>query len=343
MVSGLVCRLNGLSLRSLRFLSRSAFCCNETILSSATTVTTDSATATFDEQVPRRLNLDDLSNNKYNNGNNDSRAYQRYSYSAPRQVTENLSIPEINRIRIIPTLMTFYGGNPIHEENMNRAKYLLRKYQNLPTSQLTSEELSSKKFIGFESYKERTQSGTRVRKNHYRELITYLNKLRTIDDQLMPQEVIEFLNGYYSTSANKMSTKKKFKELDEFGRSHTKAKRKASRARAYLVRGEGNVIVNGKNLVEYFPNVYSRKNIAYPFQVVDQEGKYNVFAEVSGGGYTGQSEALMYAIAKGLVVFNPLLKPRLSKAGLMTSDSRVVERKKPGKLKSRKSPTWVKR
>ncbi|KAI5961449.1 MRPS9 [Candida pseudojiufengensis] len=318
------------SLRSCRLFSTSSKLSNGIVMS-ATTVT--SSTTTFDEQIPRPNRF----SNKQNNINH--RTNNRSTF----QITENLTMPELNRIRTIPTLITFYGGNPIHENNMNQLKYLLRKYENLPTKVLSDEELSTQKFIGFDTYKEKTQSGTRVKKIHYRDLITSLNRLRVIDPELMPVEVIDVLNNYYSKSANKSSLQTKLKTLDEFGRAKAKAKRKASKAHIYLVRGEGEIIVNGKNVVEYFTNIYARKNLNYPFQVIDQEGKYNVFAEVNGGGYTGQSEAIMYAIAKALVIFNPLVKPRLSKAGLMTSDARVVERKKPGKVKARKSPTWVKR
>ncbi|KAI5954681.1 MRPS9 [Candida jiufengensis] len=336
----IISRLSGLSLRSSRCFSKSTKSCNAILANSNTKTTTTTTNISFDEQISRPNRFSNNNNNNYNNqsnNNNNRNNFNRF------QVTENLTMPELNRIRTIPTLMTFYGGNPIHENNMNQLKTLLRKYENLPTKILTDEELSNQKFIGFESYRERTQSGTRVKKIHYRDLITSLNRLRIIDSELMPIDVLNVLQEYYSKSSNKSLTTSQLKTLDEFGRAKAKAKRKASEAKVYLVRGEGEIIVNGKNLVEYFTNVYARKNLNYPFQVIDQEGKYNVFAEVSGGGYTGQSEAIMYAIAKALVIFNPLIKPRLSKAKLMTSDARVVERKKPGKVKARKSPTWVKR
>lgn len=330
-------RLSGLSLRSSkRYFSYTPAASEEIIVTTTSTTTTTTTTTestnnnvTFDEQLPRT--------NSFSRNHKPTQSY------LPHQVTENLTVSELNKIRTTPTLMTFYGGNPIHESNMNHLRMLLRKYQYLPTKPLSDEELQSRKFLGYEAYKERTQSGTRVKKIHYRDLISSLNRLRTIDSQLMPVEVINTLNSYYSTSINKTAMSKKIKQLDEFGRAKAQAKRKAALAKIYLVKGDGSILINGKSAVEYFTNVYARKNLVYPFQVVEQEGQYNVFAEVSGGGYTGQSEAVMYAIAKALVVFNPLLKPRLSKAGLMTSDARVVERKKPGKVKARKSPTWVKR
>ncbi|EAZ63143.1 mitochondrial ribosomal protein S9 [Scheffersomyces stipitis CBS 6054] len=250
---------------------------------------------------------------------------------------------EYERIRVVPTLKTFFGGNPVHDENMNVLNGVLRKYIDLPTRVLSDEELRTSKFISFETYKKKTQSGTRLKDIHYKELTNILHRLRSINHELMPREVSEILESYRSTASDFTGAAKKARTLDEEGKAYGKSKRKVSFAEVWLTRGEGDTLINGKSLVEYFPKDTDRKKIAYPFQVISQEGQYNIFAKVSGGGVTGQTEAVMYAIARALIVFNPLLKPRLSKAGLMTSDARNVERKKPGKVKARKSPTWVKR
>ncbi|ODV78264.1 mitochondrial ribosomal protein S9 [Suhomyces tanzawaensis NRRL Y-17324] len=250
---------------------------------------------------------------------------------------------EAERLRVIPKLKTFFGGIPVHEENMNELNAIIRKYINLPTRLLTDEELRATKFISFETYKEMTQSGTRFKALHFKELTQALHRLRSIDSQLMPKEVSEVLEKYRNNSGDSLTLTQKEKTLDEFGRAFGKAKRKASSAEVQVVRGEGEILVNGRSVTDYFPRDSDRQKLAYPFKVIGQEGGYNIFATVSGGGVSGQVEAVMYAVAKALIVFNPLLKPRLKKAGLMTSDSRIVERKKPGKVKARKSPTWVKR
>ncbi|KAF6069411.1 37S ribosomal protein S9, mitochondrial domain protein [Candida albicans] len=332
----LITRFRGLNIPQ-RSLHQSNFRLNETIQSTTSTTTTTTTTTTSDEIPTTKPRFQSRFRR-----NQQPHQQQRSPYTSS-QVTENLNIGEINRVRTVPTLMTYYGGNPVHEDNMNRLRAVLKKYQQLPVRVVPDREIQSQKFIGFDDYLEKTQSGTRVKKIHYRELITLLNRLRTIDLELMPLEVSEILSEYTSKSVSKITQLSREKTLDCFGRAKTQAKRKSSIAKIYLVKGEGEVLVNGKSLIEFFPNIYARKNLLYPFQVVEQEGKYNVFAQVTGGGYTGQSEAIMYAIAKALVVFNPLLKPRLSKAGLMKSDTRIVERKKPGKVKARKSPTWVKR
>lgn len=247
-------------------------------------------------------------------------------------------------MRVVPRFATYYGGNPIHDDNMDKLNALLRKYKNLPTKVLSENELRAYKFVSFDEYRKRAHSGTRLKIGHHNELLESLNRLRTIEPELMPSEVISVLESYSSKSDDKQtSVQRAVKPLDEFGRANTVGKRKRAVANISMVKGEGIVLVNGQPFSEYFKRDLDRSKIAYPFKVVSQEGQYNIFITTEGGGVSGQAEASMYGIAKALVVFNPLLKPRLRLAGLMTRDFRKVERKKPGKLKARKSPTWVKR
>lgn len=261
----------------------------------------------------------------------------------PVLLSTGLRSPELARVRTVPILKTFFGGNPVHEQNINELNALIRKHINLPTRVVSDAELQANRFVSFEEYSKQINSGTRLKPLHHKELTQLLHRLRTIDLELTPREVTETLERYTSKSSVVTKEAKKIKQLDEFGRAVTLGKRKRSIARVSLVKGEGQVLINGRSLTDYFPKATDRKKIAYPFQVVSQEAKFNVFAEVSGGGLTGQIDAIMYGIAKGLVVFNPLFKSRLHKSGLMTRDTRKVERKKPGKVKARKSPTWVKR
>jgi small subunit ribosomal protein S9 len=261
----------------------------------------------------------------------------------PVVTNETIQQYEQERLRVVPSLKTFFGGNPIHEDNINQLNAIIRKYINLPTRVVDNEELRTSKFISIETYREMCQSGTRLKDIHYKELTSLLHRLRTIDLQLMPEEVKQVLKKFQSKSSILTKQAKTLKTLDEFGRANAMGKRKTSVATISLTKGDGESMINGKSLVEYFPDLTHRKRIAYPFQVVAQEGKYNIFATVSGGGISSQAEAIMYGISKALIIHNPLLKPRLYKAGLMTRDARVVERKKPGKVKARKSPTWVKR
>lgn len=120
-------------------------------------------------------------------------------------------------------------------------------------------------------------------------------------------------------------------------------RRKSSVARVYLSNGSGNVKINGKEIKEYFPQKHIQATILEPVVVVDQEKVYDISVNVSGGGFKGQSQAISLAIARALVKIDADFKPALKQKNLMTRDARVVERKKFGKPKARKSFQFSKR
>lgn len=120
-------------------------------------------------------------------------------------------------------------------------------------------------------------------------------------------------------------------------------RRKKSIARVYLSKGKGNVTVNGKDFKAYFPTVALQYRIHQPFVLTENEKKFDVKANISGGGVTGQAEALRLAMSRALVELNAEHKPALKAEGLMTRDPRMVERKKPGQKKARKKFQFSKR
>ena len=120
-------------------------------------------------------------------------------------------------------------------------------------------------------------------------------------------------------------------------------RRKASVARVYLTKGEGNIIVNGKPYKEYFPQMHIQSNLTDPFTTVDVENLYDLKVNVSGGGYKGQSEAIRMGIARALVKLNEEFRVPLKGKKYLMRDARVVERKKYGKPKARKSFQFSKR
>lgn len=120
-------------------------------------------------------------------------------------------------------------------------------------------------------------------------------------------------------------------------------RRKASVARIYLTSGEGNITVNGKEYKEYFPQIHIQQNIISPFQAVEAGNAYDVKVNVNGGGFKGQAEAIRMAISKALVEVNPEYRKALKELKYLKRDSRVVERKKYGKPKARKSFQFSKR
>ncbi|PPB80052.1 small subunit ribosomal protein S9 [Albidovulum inexpectatum] len=130
---------------------------------------------------------------------------------------------------------------------------------------------------------------------------------------------------------------------DELGRSYATGKRKDAVARVWIKPGSGKVIVNGKEMSQYFARPVLQMILRQPFQVANVEGQFDVMATVKGGGLSGQAGAVKHGISKALQLYDPALRPALKAAGFLTRDSRVVERKKYGKRKARRSFQFSKR
>ena len=124
---------------------------------------------------------------------------------------------------------------------------------------------------------------------------------------------------------------------------HSIGRRKASVARIYVTEGKGNLVINGKDFKEYFPLETLQYKLNQPFIVVGCEGRYDIKVNVNGGGINGQADAIKLAISKSLCEIDADNRTALKAEGLLTRDSRVVERKKPGQKKARKKFQWVKR
>ena len=120
-------------------------------------------------------------------------------------------------------------------------------------------------------------------------------------------------------------------------------RRKSAVARVYLSEGTGKIIINKVELDKYFPSAILQYVVKQPLELLEAEGKYDVKANLDGGGFTGQSQALRLAIARALVKVNAEDKKALTDAGFLTRDSRVVERKKPGQPKARRHFQFSKR
>ena len=130
---------------------------------------------------------------------------------------------------------------------------------------------------------------------------------------------------------------------DELGRSYATGKRKDAVARVWIKPGSGKVIVNGKEMNTYFARPVLQMILAQPFSVAGVTGQFDVIATVKGGGLSGQAGAVKHGVSKALQLYDPSLRPALKAAGFLTHDSRVVERKKYGKAKARKSFQFSKR
>jgi small subunit ribosomal protein S9 len=130
---------------------------------------------------------------------------------------------------------------------------------------------------------------------------------------------------------------------DSLGRSYATGKRKDAVARVWIKPGSGKVSVNGKELNAYFARPVLQMILRQAFSVAGVEGQFDVMATVKGGGLSGQAGAVKHGISKALQLYDPALRPALKAAGFLTRDSRVVERKKYGKRKARRSFQFSKR
>jgi small subunit ribosomal protein S9 len=132
-------------------------------------------------------------------------------------------------------------------------------------------------------------------------------------------------------------------KLDAQGRAYATGKRKNAVARVWIKLGKGKVTVNGRDSQVFFARPVLRMVINQPFAAVNRVGQYDVVCTVTGGGLSGQAGAVRHGISKALTYFEPKLRPTLKTGGFLTRDSRVVERKKYGKMKARRSFQFSKR
>ena len=132
-------------------------------------------------------------------------------------------------------------------------------------------------------------------------------------------------------------------QRDSLGRAYATGKRKDAVARVWVKPGSGKVVVNGKDIAAYFARPVLQMILRQPFEVAGVVGQYDVYATVAGGGLSGQAGAVKHGISKALQLYEPSLRAALKAAGFLTRDSRVVERKKYGKPKARRSFQFSKR
>lgn len=132
-------------------------------------------------------------------------------------------------------------------------------------------------------------------------------------------------------------------EIDAQGRAYATGRRKDAVARVWLKPGTGKIVVNGRDQEVYFARPSLRLVINQPFGITERTGQYDVIATVKGGGLSGQAGAVKHGIAQALSKYEPTLRSAVKAEGFLTRDSRVVERKKYGKAKARKSFQFSKR
>jgi small subunit ribosomal protein S9 len=133
------------------------------------------------------------------------------------------------------------------------------------------------------------------------------------------------------------------RQVDAKGRAYATGKRKNAVARVWIKPGKGTMTINGKEYGAYFARPVLQMILRQPILAANREGQYDVIATVTGGGLSGQAGAVRHGISKALTYYEPALRAVLKKGGFLTRDSRVVERKKYGKAKARRSFQFSKR
>jgi small subunit ribosomal protein S9 len=157
-------------------------------------------------------------------------------------------------------------------------------------------------------------------------------------------ELIQSLDGLEALKSQAAAeAPKHVQKLDKQGRAYATGKRKNAVARVWVRPGTGKIVVNERSLETYFARPVLRLIIEQPFTTAARSGQYDVVCTVSGGGLSGQAGALRHGISRALTYYEPELRGPLKKGGFLTRDSRVVERKKYGKAKARRSFQFSKR
>ncbi|KAM7208790.1 Ribosomal protein S5 domain 2-type fold [Naviculisporaceae sp. PSN 640] len=256
--------------------------------------------------------------------------------AAPGINFESLKLAQ--HARAIPVSPSYFSRQAQFNDAYILLQKLSRDYANLP--RIPTSEVQRVTWTNLDDI--RLILGEPVKASDYAKCIRLVKDLHAIHPKLKPKAVDQALEPFRK-SIQGFDNVAKTGTLDKFGRAVGTGKRKSSVARAWVVEGTGEFLVNGKTLANAFGRVHDRENAMWALQATNRVDKYNVWAVVEGGGTTGQAEALTLAVAKGLMVHEPALKPALRRAGCVTRDPRKVERKKAGKVKARKSPTWVKR
>jgi small subunit ribosomal protein S9 len=156
-------------------------------------------------------------------------------------------------------------------------------------------------------------------------------------------ETIQSLDQLQALKPAAPEAPKYIQKLDQQGRAYATGKRKNAVARVWIKPGTGKILVNSRDIEVFFARPVLRMMISQPLMVSNRNGQYDIICSVSGGGLSGQAGAVRHGLSKALTNFEPELREVLKRGGFLTRDSRVVERKKYGKAKARRSFQFSKR
>ncbi|KAG4301268.1 hypothetical protein PCK1_002578 [Pneumocystis canis] len=240
-----------------------------------------------------------------------------------------------------PVSSSYFTGKERFYDDCLAIETILKRYQTLPRR--SPDDISRPLWKTLSQYQATDSALSHIKPSKYRILIQMLNKIDRIDPAWMPQEARDILSAYTRETLQTPVVKQQKQSLDGGGRSRTIGRRKEAVSNVWMIKGDGQILVNGKSLFEAFSLLHDRESLIWPLKVTQRLFHYNLWIRVKGGGMTGQAEASALAISRALIIHEPELQPVLRKMSCLTCDARRVERKKPGQPKARKKNAWVKR
>lgn len=212
--------------------------------------------------------------------------------------------------RVLPVSPSYFSRQPEFNDSYLMLQKLMRQYAHLPT--VPTDQLEKAAFRTLRDY--RLAVGEQIKASEYAKAMTLVKRLHKIHPSLQPLGVKNAI-AKFKRDINPHNNTTKPIYIDKFGRALGVGKRKTSTARAWVVEGTGEVLVNGKSLADAFGRVHDRESAMWALKASQRVDKYNVWALVDGGGTTGQAEALTLAVAKALMAHEPALKPVLRRGG----------------------------
>jgi small subunit ribosomal protein S9 len=210
--------------------------------------------------------------------------------------------------RIIPASPSYFTASPQFNDDVLLLRSLVRELENLPT--VSSDQTPHAAWLKLATY--RSRLGEPVSSAKYSKVLQLLSRLNKIHPKLQTKQLHEVLNRFRRPDVVGLQ-KPPPRKLDDEGRAHGMGRRKESVARVKLIEGNGEVLINGRSVVQAFPRLHDRESALWALKVTGRMDKYNVFAIVTGGGLTGQAESVTLAVARALMVHEPALKPTLRK------------------------------
>jgi small subunit ribosomal protein S9 len=212
----------------------------------------------------------------------------------------------LSRLRVVPASPSYFSAKPTFTDDVINLSAILRKYATLPT--IPTSEAPKVAWRNIDQYRIMTNEPVKTQRFH--KMVHILRRLNCIHPSLMPDEVVQAMERF-KKPIQPSNVAPPPGELDEWGRARGIGRRKTSSAVAYLVEGEGEVLINGEALSTFFGRLHHRESAVWALKATQRLDKYNLFGVVHGGGTTGQAEALTLAVAKALLVHEPALKPAL--------------------------------